>query len=298
MLRRHETAGATTLARVGPTKNARPVQPEPIGDDSDAAAARDDGGSGISHAETMRLSQCPVNALFAPSLRSSQWQDSAPASHNQRMTGEELGRLLEMPGRSQASLARWLGFTDNSYVNKIVKGTRKIKLEEAPKIAEYLRVTAHGDEVDPGIDRTPDQPTRDPEQSYVTVEVLPTFAGMGGGGTGDADRETALVSRRLVEDELRARPTDLLLINVRGNSMEPLFHHGDQLIIDRRDTSPTQPGPFALLYDDGYVVKNVAWVDKRTKLRVSSSNPEFGPEDFDPNEVTIMGRPVWFARRL
>lgn len=246
----------------------------------------------------MRISQPIVNALFAASLRSSQWPDSASASHKQRMTGEELGRLLEMPGRSQASLARWLGFPDNSYVNKIIKGTRKIKLEEAPKIEAYLRATAHGEDVSLSIDQTPDLPEVDPSQSYVSVEVLPTFAGMGGGGTGDADRETALVSRRLVEDELRARPADLLLINVRGNSMEPLFRHGDQLIIDRRDTSPTQPGPFALLYDDGYVVKNVSWVEKRTKLRISSSNPEFGPEDFDPNEVAIMGRPVWFARRL
>lgn len=148
------------------------------------------------------------------------------------------------------------------------------------------------------IGNTPEQPERPPELDYVAVDILPTFAGMGGGGTGDADRETALVSRRLVEDELRAKPVDLLVINVRGNSMEPMFHHGDQLIIDRRDRSPTQPGPFALLYDDGYVIKNVAWIEKRSKLRVSSSNPEFGPEDFDPEEVQIMGRPVWFARRL
>jgi len=136
------------------------------------------------------------------------------------------------------------------------------------------------------------------EDDAVQVERIPTFAGLGGGGTGEGAVETALIPRRLIRDELRAKPADLLVINVRGNSMEPLFRHGDQLIIDRRDRSPTQPGPFALLYDDGYVVKNVAWVDRRTKLRISSSNPEFPPEECDPNEVDIMGRPVWFARRL
>lgn len=246
----------------------------------------------------MRLSQPSVNALFAVNMRTSQWQDSLGKSTLRRMTGEELKRLLGMPGRSQAALARWLGFPDNSYVNKIVNGGRAIRLEELPKIEAYLRATAHGDEVDPSMDQLPDQPQVDAAQSYVAVEILPTFAGMGGGGTGDAAIETALLSRRLVEDELNARANDLLVINVRGNSMEPLFHHGDQLIIDRRDRSPTQPGPFALLYDDGYVVKNVAWVAKRTKLRISSSNPEFEPEEFDPEEVAIMGRPVWFARRL
>lgn len=145
---------------------------------------------------------------------------------------------------------------------------------------------------------SPDLPEIDPTQSYVLIDVMPTFAGMGGRGTGDGDVETALISRRLVEQELRARAEDLFLINLRGTSMEPIFFHGDQLLIDRRDKSPTQPGPFALLFDDGYAVKNVSWVDKRSKFRVSSSNPDFPAEEFAPEDITILGRPVWFARRL
>jgi phage repressor protein C with HTH and peptisase S24 domain len=182
---------------------------------------------------------------------------------------------------------------ERSVATKLMAGTRRLQVEEVEPLLQLLRDKGLLD-----ITNTPERPAADPFVDYVPVEVLPTFAGMGGGGTGDADREVAMVSRRLVVDELRARAADLLLINVRGNSMEPLFRHGDQLLVDRRDTSPTQPGPFALLYDDGYVVKNVAWIEKRTKLRVSSSNLDFAPEDFDPADVTILGRPVWFARRL
>lgn len=148
------------------------------------------------------------------------------------------------------------------------------------------------------IGTLPDQPAADPLRDYVPVEVLPTHAGMGGGGTGDGDEETALLPRSLVTYELRALPADLLVINVRGDSMEPLFKHGDQLVIDRRDRNPRQPGPFALWYDDGYVVKNVEYVRKTGKLRIFSSNPAYSPDDADPEEVTIMGRPVWVARRL
>ena len=133
---------------------------------------------------------------------------------------------------------------------------------------------------------------------YMAVEVLPTYAGMGGGGTGEGDRATALLPRRLVEDELHAKPNELLVINVRGDSMEPLFCHGDQLVIDKRDTNPTQPGPFALWFDDGYVVKNVERIRKSGRLRIFSSNSAYSPDEADPGEVTIMGRPVWFARRL
>ncbi len=189
-------------------------------------------------------------------------------------------------------IARAIG-RDRSAATKMLAGTRSIKASELGPLVELLK------EFDGlSLDNTPDLPPVSPAQDYVSVEVLPTFAGMGGGGTGDGDVQTALVSRHLVADELRAKPADLLLINVRGNSMEPLFRHGDQLLVDRRDVSPTQPGPFALLYDDGYVVKNVEWVERRTLLRISSANPDFGPETLAPDEIQILGRPVWFARRL
>ncbi len=80
---------------------------------------------------------------------------------------------------------------------------------------------------------------------------------------------------------------------ILGIKHQPLFRHGDQLLVDRRDR-----GLFALLYDDGYVVKNVEWIERRTLLRVSSANPEFAPETVAPDDITILGRPVWLARRL
>jgi phage repressor protein C with HTH and peptisase S24 domain len=213
--------------------------------------------------------------------------------------GERIKAARKERGLSQVELGAAIGIAQNT-LSEMESGKLRNWPLHASKVARALAKPLSY--FDPAMvehmGNTPDQPESEPSRDYVSVEVLPTFAGMGGGGTGDADRETALISRRLVYDELRAHPADLLVINVRGNSMEPLFHHGDQLIVDCRDKSPTQPGPFALLYDDGYVVKNVAWVEKRSKLRISSTNPEFGPEDFDPEEVTIMGRPVWFARRL
>src|SRR3546814_2322983 len=65
---------------------------------------------------------------------------------------------------------------------------------------------------------------RRPPRSTRTDTLFPyttlfrSFAGMGGGGTGEGDRETALISRTLIEDDLRAKPADLLLIDVRGDS--------------------------------------------------------------------------------
>lgn len=137
------------------------------------------------------------------------------------------------------------------------------------------------------------------QRSYLPVPVLPSYAGMGGGGTGEGDLETALLPRSLIEDELRAKPSDLLLIDVRGDSMAPDFLHGDQILIDRRDRDPRQPGPFALFDGDGYVVKLVERVPgKRGWYRVFSANARYSEYEIEEGEQTIMGRPVWFARRL
>jgi len=151
----------------------------------------------------------------------------------------------------------------------------------------------------PGFDwgsPLPDLPVTDHLEAYVEVEVLPTYAGLGGGGTGDGDKKTTLLPRSLVEEDLRARPDDLLVIDLRGDSMEPDFFNGDRIVVNRRDVNPVQPGPFALWDGDGYVVKNIE--RRRGRLRIFSSNPKYSEWETDGEEVQIMGRPVWFARRL
>lgn len=136
-------------------------------------------------------------------------------------------------------------------------------------------------------------------RAYLPVERLPSYAGAGGGGTGEGDIEHALVPRSLIEDELHARPADLLVIDVRGDSMEPIFQHGDQILIDRRDRNPAQPGPFALWDGDAYVVKLVERVPgKKGWYRIFSSNPRYTPYEVEEDEARFMGRPVWFGRRL
>lgn len=203
---------------------------------------------------------------------------------------------LAKPGRSQSALARFMKLTTPAIVNRMVQGTRDISAREADQIRAYLAAT--GGASPAHIGNTPDLPDPPAQIDYVEVEVLPTHAGMGGGGTGDGDRQTALMPRSLVEAELHARAADLLLINVRGDSMEPRFENGDQLLIDRRDVNPRQPGPFALWYDDGYVVKNVEIIRATGKLRIFSTNPAYSDDLCDPDEVRIMGRPVWLGRRI
>ena len=182
----------------------------------------------------------------------------------------------------------------NTTLNRFANGSAKGRLarETIAKLrAEYPEF--------PGFAVEADQPTPPADRAYVPVEVMPSFGGMGGGGSGEGDQERALVPRSLVEDELRAKPDDLLIIEARGESMMPDFQHGDQILIDRRDCNPVQPGAFALWDGDGYVVKLVERLPRQQgRYRVFSANERFSAYEVDANEVKIMGRPVWFGRRL
>lgn len=199
---------------------------------------------------------------------------------------------LDRLGIKQRQLADALGIAENK-ISKTRIGERQFKATELLAAREWL------DRIESGEAPEPDLPVADPGVEYVEVEVLPTYAGMGGGGTGEGDREVALVPRALVVDILRGQPGDFLLINVRGDSMEPDFFHGDQILVDKRDTSPAQPGPFALW--DGewgeYVVKNVER-SRAGEVRIFSSNGKYSAEQVGAETTRIIGRPVWFGRRL
>lgn len=196
---------------------------------------------------------------------------------------------LDRLGLKQRALADVIGIEENK-ISKTRKGERQFKAAELLRAQAWLTDHEQGKEV---------EPVADPNVEYVEVEVLPTYAGMGGGGTGEGDREVALIPRALIVDLLRGAPADFLLINVRGDSMEPDFRHGDQILIDKRDTSPAQPGPFALW--DGewgeYVVKNVER-SRAGEVRIFSTNQKYQAENAEAETTRIIGRPVWFGRRL
>ena len=207
---------------------------------------------------------------------------------------DELESRIDALGIRQKDIADYLDISPDK-VSKVFSGKRQWSGKELIKLTDWLDDLLKND----SIATRPDLPAADIHSDYLPVEILPSYAGMGGGGTGEGDPETGLVPRRLIEDELRAKPSDFLLIDVRGDSMEPDFQHGDQILIDKRDTNPIQPGSFALWDGDGYVVKLVERVAQKTGFyRIFSSNNRYSAYEVDAEEIKIMGRPVWFARRL
>jgi phage repressor protein C with HTH and peptisase S24 domain len=206
------------------------------------------------------------------------------------MDSAEIKDRLRQLSRTQAQMAEFLGIAPNK-ITKSLNGERRFTVQEMDKIREFLS--------EEHIGNTPDLPFTEITREYLAVDVLPSYAGMGGGGSGEGDSQTGLVSRQLIEQELRAKVSDLLLIEARGESMMPDFMHGDQILIDRRDCNPVQPGSFALWDGDGYVIKLVERVPHKIGwYRIFSANNRYSAYEVECEQIKIMGRPVWFARRL
>lgn len=189
---------------------------------------------------------------------------------------------------------------DRSAATKLLGGKRGVKIGEVEGlealIAKYEADRGEGEFV---RSDSLDQLYHDGlVLDYVPVEILPTFAGAGPGGTGDGDRRRALLPRALVQ-ELHASPDDLLVIEIRGTSMEPDFKQGDQILIDKRDRNTRFGGPFAIYDGDTFILKNVERLPGEDgRLRVFSTNGGFSDWIAHVDDVHIEGRPVWYARRL
>ena len=134
----------------------------------------------------------------------------------------------------------------------------------------------------------------------VAIRLLPTFAGMGGGGTDQGDEGVVSFSRDLIERQLRAAPDALLAMIAEGNSMEPDFRGGDQILVDTRRRSLAQPGAFCLWDGDGHVIKFLERVPDSdpARVRVVSMNPIYQPHERLMEEINLIGRVVWYGRRV
>lgn len=233
------------------------------------------------------------------------------------VVADELERRMTLLGFTQKALARNAGVGD-TYVRDILKGkSRNPGGEKLERIAAILGCTAR-DLLFPAQTRETSRteraepyspPADQPEVTvelnppgYVAVPFLSLKAGMGGCGYVE-DRllgRPKFFEEDFVRGTLRASPSDLRVIEVEGQSMEPMLQNGDMVLVDTRRTSIIEPGIFVLFDGDGVVCK---WVERahdatEPTVRIKSENPRFSAYCVPAEQVQIVGRVVWFARKL
>lgn len=152
------------------------------------------------------------------------------------------------------------------------------------------------------IGNTPDLPEGAQDRSVVQIPEYNVRAAMGDGFVIDREtiRDQWTFSRRYLVDELRLGTRDLVVIELVGDSMAPTLLSGDRALVDMTDRRLGTPGIFALWDGDGTVAKRVERVPntKPQKIRLISDNSLHSAYEVLAEDTNIIGRIVWFARRL
>lgn len=140
---------------------------------------------------------------------------------------------------------------------------------------------------------------------YVAIPLYNSVrAAAGSGALVEHERpdDALMFKEAWVRAELGARPGDLYLIRVAGDSMEPTLRSGDAILVDRRATRPDREGVYILRMNDMLLVKRLQALPGGV-VRVSSDNPAFAPFDIKADDIggpdpAIIGRAVWTGRRI
>ena len=200
------------------------------------------------------------------------------------------------------------GGLERNFVNDILNDKKlSVRGANLEKLARGLNTTPgellsgdfrDGDSVGPV--RSEDQPAESGDM--VSIPEYDVRLSAGGGSLVEQEKiiDYWQFSRRYLESELRVSPSNLGVVTVDGDSMYPTLWSGDRVMVDLTETNPAKPGVYAIFDSDATVVKRIERVPASDPAEVVliSDNKSHNQYRVPAELVTVIGRVVWFARRL
>lgn len=205
-------------------------------------------------------------------------------------------RLLELAqahGVSLAGLSEMIG-RNSSYLQQFIRKGSPRKLEEGDrrKLAQFFGVGES--ELGAAEDISAAIPARG---EWVDVPRLAVGAAAGPGALAADERpfDSFRFSRRWLKEQGLAA-SQLSTIRVQGDSMEPMLHDGDEILVDRAQRT-VRDGVFVLRLGDALLVKRLAPAGSG-RATLLSQNLAYPPVEVSLEELEIVGRVVWKSGRL
>jgi phage repressor protein C with HTH and peptisase S24 domain len=205
--------------------------------------------------------------------------------------------LARRRGVSLAGLSEMIG-RNSSYLQQFIrKGSpRKLEEDDRRKLAQFFAVSES--ELGAGEGNSYASSTAPAARGeWVEVPRLPLGAAAGPGAlTGDeAPFDAFRFSRRWLRDQGLAG-AQLSAIRVEGDSMEPLLHDGDEILVDRAQRT-LRDGIHVVRLGDALMVKRLAAAGPG-RATLLSQNYAYPPVEVSLAELEIVGRVVWKSGRL
>lgn len=179
--------------------------------------------------------------------------------------------LASQTGISQASLAR------------AAADQQELGLEAISKLVDFFGLTIS----EPGIDS-------------VEYEMIPKVEARAGAGSslitnGEVQGYYAFRQNFLCRVGIHAKRS--IMLDVMGDSMQPLIMNGDTILVDQSQTIPQDGKIFLVGFGDELLVKRLQRTPRGWML--VSQNPDYAPmsvEGTDLEVFRVYGRVRWFGR--
>lgn len=209
---------------------------------------------------------------------------------------KRLSREIELRQMDMKQLSLALG-KNHAYVQQfLTRGIpARLKEEDRRKLSELLDIP----ENELGGPKPASSSARAaPQFRTITEYDIRASAGDGALTSEENVRSQWPFDPAYLSDFLGLSTNDLAIIEVRGDSMEPTLSSGDRVMVHLADKQISQPGIFIIYDGGGTVIKRVEKIPGQDKLVLISDNPLHTRYEISGDDVQIVGRVVWAAKRL
>ena len=214
---------------------------------------------------------------------------------------DRIKQLREQQGLSQQVLAEKVGFKTASAINKIELGLRDINQTKIILFAKALNTTPAylmGWEDKQNNDNSLPQPTI--TESTTTFPVIGDIAA---GYDFPAYEDWAGDTIEIPDTYLKGHDkSKFFVLRVKGNSMFPMYHDGDKVLILKQSTLNYSGEVGAILYnDDCGTLKKVEYKEGEDWLNLIPINPNYEPVRIEGEALEhcrVLGVPRLLIREL
>ncbi|MBD5626087.1 MAG: Cro/Cl family transcriptional regulator [Desulfovibrio sp.] len=220
----------------------------------------------------------------------------------------QLERLLLATGaKSVAELGRLLGITSQAIYN--VKQSQQVPASWMPKVAKRFGVSTDWlffgigamkiNRVNPSESGQLDKNADADADELIRIPMVDAILSAGTGSLETSDQVAREYAFRRDFIQRKGNPANMVLMRVRGDSMQPEVMDNDVVLLDQSKTRP-HPGPiFAVGIEDAIYLKRVDMLPGQIVLK--SVNPDYKPIHVDMGEQTsdqfrVIGQVLWIGR--
>ncbi len=216
-----------------------------------------------------------------------------------------LNDLLRLLGFSKDNqLAEWLGVSAQA----VSQARKKDKVPDGWLVQAALRQGFSLDALlfdngpESGGRQAEAESCNEDEQVKVDISLVPLVAARLSAGGGSLETDGKVLNHFAFRQDWiqrKGNPEDMVLMRVYGDSMEPVIHHNDLVLVDQGKRHIIPHAVFAVGIDDEIYVKQVE-TQPGHRLILRSFNERYAPVEIDmrgdlADSIRILGRVIWWC---